>query len=157
MKKFISLGLLALASYSISLGQKTNNIRHQASTVEQTILRMEREQLDACVKGDTRNLERYLAEDYVETTPNGQTMTKKRTLEVYKPGVYESGVSDAVKVRVYGVTAVVNGVYLVKFKSRDATEQYRYTNVWVKKHNRWLMVSSQTTQVRSRQAPTSIE
>jgi hypothetical protein len=120
MKKFISLGLLALASYSISLGQKTNNIRHQASTVEQTILRMEREQLDACVKGDTRNLERYLAEDYVETTPNGQTMTKKRTLEVYKPGVYESGVSSALKLRVYGVTAVVNGVYLVKFKSRDA-------------------------------------
>ena len=101
MKKFISLGLLAVA-YSISLGQTTNN-RQQAGTVEQTILRMEREQLDACVKGDTRNLGRYLAEDYVETTPNGQTMTKKRTLEVYKPGVYESGISDGVKVRVYGL------------------------------------------------------
>jgi hypothetical protein len=100
------------------------------------------------LQGDTRNLEHYLAEDYVETTPSGQTMTKKRTLEVYQPGVYESGVLDAVKVRVYANTAIVNGIYLVKFKVREATEQYRYTNVWVRQHNKWQMISSQTTRVR---------
>jgi ketosteroid isomerase-like protein len=54
--------------------------------------------------------------------------------------------SDNVKVRVYGDTAVLTGLDTVKSKRKgqEYVERYLYTDVWVKRGKRWQCVATQS-------------
>ena len=57
--------------------------------------------------------------------------------------------SNEMKVRTYGDTAVSTGRSTIKAKvnGQDASGEYRFTDVWVKRGDRWQAVASQVTRI----------
>ena len=54
------------------------------------------------------------------------------------------------KVRVFGNAAVVTGRTTIKggkYKGKDISGQYRFTDTWVKRNGHWLCVASANTRV----------
>src|SRR4051794_3622721 len=76
---------------------------------EQAVMRIEREMLNAILKGDASANERYLASTYVFTGPDGTVENKAQAIADVKSGdlKLQSASLDGAKVQVYGNTAVV--------------------------------------------------
>ena len=115
------------------------------------LLAVEREWAEAVLGKDTAALSRILADDYTEVDPAGMARTKESVIADTKSGdvVFESFTPSEVEPRVYGDTAVVTGVSVVKgsYKGEDISGKYRWTDTFVKRDGRWQAVASQATQV----------
>lgn len=102
--------------------------------------------------GDTVWFEENLADEYVLINATGQKRTKREVIrELAMPGLkIEPYDPLEVHVRVYGDAAVVTGHVLQKFTlGRIAyTNDRLYTNVYVRRKSRWLLVSGHTSSVR---------
>ena len=80
-----------------------------ASAAEQAVMRIERELLAALLKGDASANERYLAETYVFTGPDGSVEDRAQAIASLKSGdlKLQSASLDNAKVQIYGDTAIV--------------------------------------------------
>jgi hypothetical protein len=118
------------------------------------VRRLDAEISVATWSGDAEWFEQNVADDYVLITPGG-TMRSKRDVirELSTPGLkmdpYEP--SD-VSVRLYGDSAVVTGRMLQRFTLGGIryTNDLRYTDVYVRKKARWVLVSGHTSLVAQR-------
>jgi hypothetical protein len=102
--------------------------------------------------GDTVWFEENLSSDYVMITPTGAARTKREIIaELAMPGLkIEPYDPTEVQVRMYGDSAVVTGHIVQRFTLGNAryTNDRRYTNVYVRKKARWLLVSGHASSVR---------
>ena len=118
---------------------------------EQTVMRIERELLNAVLKGDASANERYLADTYVFTGPDGTVENKAQAIADLKSGdlKLQSASLDGAKVQVYGDTAVVTYSSNDKgtYKGKDISGKTRWTDVFVNQNGRWQLVASQGTMV----------
>jgi uncharacterized protein DUF4440 len=105
------------------------------------------------------DLHTILAEDYIRIGAGGEIITRQQEIEnpqllVY-PGFGGSvfftqpgGASiEDLSIRMYGETGIATSLLIIK-ESRNGVEEirkYRVTNVYVKRGNRWQLVSSQWT------------
>jgi ketosteroid isomerase-like protein len=123
-------------------------------SAEQELIRLENEWADAWVKSDVAFFERIGADDYTWTAPWGEVWTKARDLALLKSGdsVITSWVLSEMKVRVYGDAAVVTGRCAVKeaYKGKDVSDQYRFTDTWVKRAGRWQCVAGHSSVIRQK-------
>ena len=119
--------------------------------VEQELLQLEREWIDAAVRRDTAKVDQILADEWEMIIPNGEVWTKETYLMLVKTGTLalESGENTDVKVRIYGDTAVVTGrgIYKGKSKGVDFSSDQRWIDVFVKKNGRWQYVASHSTNI----------
>ena len=118
------------------------------------LMRLEREWADAVKRGDTGWMEQHYAPEYTWTSPEGTVNDRKADIEDAKNYAFESlEVSDA-RVRVVGDTAVVTGVTTLKgkYKGQDFSGSYRFTDTFVRRDGRWLVLASQYTRVAAQQA-----
>ncbi|GEM_PF-320801 len=118
----------------------------QTESVQQELIKLENELNDAWVNRDIVPFDRILADDYVGTDEEGNVMTKAQELANIKSGAYlsTSAVKDDIKVRVYGDAAVVTGrgTYKGRYKGKEYTNRYRWTDTWVKDNlGRWRCVA----------------
>jgi ketosteroid isomerase-like protein len=122
------------------------------SSTEQEIMQIEKELLAALLKGDTNPSERYLADSYVFTAPDGVSMGKAQTIEDLKSGnlKLQAASLDNAKVQVYGDTAIVTYSSNDKgtYKGKDISGKTRWTDVFVKQKGRWVIVASHGSFVR---------
>jgi ketosteroid isomerase-like protein len=122
------------------------------SSTEQEIMQIEKEMLAALLKGDTNPSERYLADSYVFTAPDGVSMGKAQTIEDLKSGnlKLQAASLDNAKVQVYGDTAIVTYSSNDKgtYKGKDISGKTRWTDVFVKQKGRWVIVASHGSFVR---------
>jgi uncharacterized protein (TIGR02246 family) len=115
------------------------------------LARLDKERSVALWTADTQWFAENLADDYVLITPGGTPSTKRDVIsELATPGM-KMDPFDAVEVRirVYGDTAIVNGRMLQHYtlgRTRHAND-LRYTDVYVKKKGRWILVSGHTSNV----------
>lgn len=113
--------------------------------------RLDKELSVATWAGDALWFEQNLGDDYVLITPNGTARTKRDVVsELGTPGI-KMDPFDAIEVqiRIYGDSAVVNGRMLQRFtlgRVRYAND-LRYTDVYVKRKGRWLLVSGHASNV----------
>ena len=117
--------------------------------IEQQILRLEQQRMQAMMDADTDTLDRVLADEltYVHTTAALDSKESflgalsSRTLN------YESIVSTDARVRVYGDSAVVTGNGDVRVLSNGQRNRFsiRYTDVYALRDGRWQMVAWQAT------------
>ena len=125
----------------------------QAGSVEQELLKLEGEWLDAYLKHDVAAMERIEADDFMITFPDGRVMTKADEIaNLKKPAPAGPGptfMTADTKVRIYGDTAILTGKFIQKGtyadgprKGQDYNIQERYTDVYVKRNGRWQVVSS---------------
>ena len=127
-----------------------------AGAVEQELLKLEREWLDAYTKRDVAAMERIEADDFMITFPDSSVRTKadeianlKRPAPAGTPPIF---MTADTKVRVYGDTAVLTGKVIQKGtyaegprKGQDYSFEHRYTDVYVKRNGRWQVVASHLT------------
>jgi len=139
MSRILVLAVVAAAT-TLALGQG----------VEQSLMQMEREWVEAAQKKDSDTLNRILADDWVGQGPTGIT-TKAQALSELKSGdsTLESITLGDMKVRVFGDAAVVAGSDDEKssFKGKDTSGHYTWTDVFVKRHGKWQAAASQITLV----------
>jgi hypothetical protein len=125
----------------------------QADEVEQ-LRRLNKELSVATWTGDALWFEKNLDDDYVLITSKGTMYTKADVVsELATPGM-KMDPFDAfeLQVRIYGDSAVVNGRRLQHFtvgRARYAND-LRYTDVYVKRKGRWLLVSEHVSNMAGR-------
>lgn len=118
------------------------------------LLYMELEWSVADQKGDTAWFERNLADDYYGVSSlTGKLNTKADDIADIKnrKEVIESAVASDMDVRVEGNTALVTGVYRLTGrdeKGQPMDRRIRYTDVYVKRDGRWVVIASQGTPIK---------
>jgi ketosteroid isomerase-like protein len=115
------------------------------------LLYMEMEWADADQKGDLAWFERNFADGFSGiSSRTGKLNTKAEEIADVKnrKDVLASAESSEMDVRVEGNTGIVTGVYTMKGrdeKGQQFDRRIRYTDVYVKRDGRWLVLASQGT------------
>ena len=123
----------------------------QTTDIEQQIIQLDSQRMQAMINADVDALKPILADDmtYVHTTT--ALDTKQSLLDALGSGTlnYQSMVTDDVKVRVYGDTAIVTGAAKIQVISRGQPNTFgvRFTDVYTNRDGRWQMVAWQATRV----------
>ena len=122
-----------------------------AQQAQQEIRQREIRRFEAMVRGDVAALDDILSDDLTYTHATGVFETKAEFIAKLKSGQvkYESFAPEDMLVRVYGATGVVTGIARVKVqvKGEHLSFQLRFTDVYVKKDNRWQMVAWHATRL----------
>ena len=118
------------------------------------VRRLDREITVATWAGDPVWFEEHLADEYVLVTPNGAIKSKRDVIrELSTPGLkMEPYEPVEVNVRMYGDSAVVTGRMLQRFVLGGIryANDLRYTDVYVKRRGRWMIVSAHASAVAVR-------
>jgi Domain of unknown function (DUF4440) len=87
--------------------------------------------------------------DYTIITPEGQVFCKEDALKSYrdKDRHWEYAESSDYIIRIYGITAIVIGIWRARGVNNGIPFDYntRYTSMWVKEENELRIVSDQST------------
>jgi uncharacterized protein (TIGR02246 family) len=118
------------------------------------IRRLDREISVATWAGDAVWFEENLLDEYVFITTAGTTRSKREViLDLATPGLKIEPYEPAdVQVRMYGDAAVVTGRVSQRFTLGGVsyTSNIRYTNIYVKRKNRWLLASGHASPITPR-------
>lgn len=140
--------LLALATTTIAVAQ-TANTKQGGGNVEQTLMKIEQEMLDALLKGDPSAAKKHMADTFVFTAPDGDMQNKAQFLADVTSGnlKIEASTNSDMKVQSYDNAAVVT--YRSKdkgsYKGKDISGDYRWTDFFVNKDGRWQLVAGHGT------------
>jgi ketosteroid isomerase-like protein len=140
-----TVGLIIMA-FGVAILAQT-----QAESMEQELMKLEKQWADAVVKKDLPFLEGIWADDYAWTASDGNVWSKAQTLASLRSG--EDAVlsvrTDDVKVRVYGDAAVVTGrsTFNETFQGKDVSGSERFTDTWVKRSGRWQCVAMHCSRI----------
>jgi ketosteroid isomerase-like protein len=115
---------------------------------EGEIRKIDLAEADAILRNDAAAAEAFYADDVVVNNPR-YTVTngKQALLALIKTGSihYSSFVRDIEAITFQGETAIVMGKETVKpdgnAPGAGQTIQRRYTNIWMKKGNQWLLIA----------------
>ena len=118
------------------------------------VRRLDAEISVATWSGDAVWFEENLAEDYMLITPGGSVRTKRDVIrELATPGLrMEPYEPRDVSVRLYGDAAVVTGRMVQRFTLGGVryANDLRYTDVYVKRKAKWVLVSGHTSLIAPR-------
>jgi uncharacterized protein (TIGR02246 family) len=90
-----------------------------------------------------------VADDWSVTHIDAQVITKREALELCRSGPPVTSTVDHLAVRVYGDTAIVIGrTTATATGAAPETVRLRFTDVFVQREGRWLVVASHATRVR---------
>jgi Domain of unknown function (DUF4440) len=128
----------------------------QSGEVEQALIRLDRELMDAVVRKDRTLFERTALTRFVFVNPGGGV--EERADPPAPPNI-ESIQTENVVVRVDGDTAILTGHATLKGKlanGRDISGQYTYLRVFVKQPSQWrLAAMSAVPMMQGQPSPTS--
>lgn len=120
----------------------------------ESVLQLDKEISVATWTGDPVWFEENLADDYVLVTATGAIKSKRDVIrELATPGMrMEPFEPTEVQARVYGETAVVTGRMRQSFVLGGIryANDVRYTDVYVKRKTRWLLVSAHVSPVATK-------
>src|SRR4051794_14269826 len=142
----IFTGCLLLVCSIAAFGQsKAAAPKADSGQVEQTLMQMERDWVQASLKKDTATMEKILADDWAGIDFTGKTINKAQSLADLKSGASTTQSIDLgdMNVRVLGSTAVVTGSDVEKgtYKGKDSSGKYVWTDVFVNRNGRWQAVA----------------
>lgn len=120
----------------------------------ESVLLLDKEISVATWTADPVWFEENLADDYVLITPTGTVKSKRDVIrELSTPGMrMEPFDPTEVQVRMYGDTAVVTGRMRQRFVLGGIryANDVRYTDVYVKRKARWVVVSAHVSTVATK-------
>lgn len=147
MKQFLTFALL-LSVYVTSAQIIVSTSTAPMSADQKAVSDLERRRFDAQVKKDYVVLEQIMADDLIYTHSNGPVDNKTGYIQSIRDGklTYDAIDVQEETIRVYGNTAVVNGVCLIRATSNGEiiNTRIRYTDVYVRKSQQWQMVAYQS-------------
>ena len=146
MKHLLTMALLALLTMTA-----TAQANKKGSVVEQEILKLEQQWVDALLKGDADALETLYAEGMIYTHTNASTDGKASYIKKIrdKASIYDKLDREDIKVSVFGDTAVVTTHWRVTSHSPTQIHNTnaRYVHVYSRIKGRWQMVVHQSTRI----------
>ena len=112
---------------------------------EQAIRALEQAEVDALLRGDLEGMARLWADDYTVNNPRNEVGRAADGPVRAGTRMYASFVREVERVLIHGETAIVMGSETVvpSGPSPDAgrTLRRRFTNVWMMREGRWLLVA----------------
>jgi ketosteroid isomerase-like protein len=153
-----SLLIIALALIASFPAPGQMNVKKESgkdARATEALMQLERDIGKANVNRDYSFFERVEADEFIFTDSGGGITTKKEDLESVKaPANPDSKLLsyevDEMKVMLYGKTAVVTGRSTLKGvnKGQEWTGQSRFTDVFVRRDNRWQIVAGHSSRIR---------
>ena len=145
MRTMLVISVLLLAALITARAQEPAKLPQEAG-VEQAIRQIDNERIQAQIKADAAALDRIYADDFIGIGPSGTVRTKPEVIADFtsRSLTFQSIVTDEVRVRVYGDTAVETGLSTMvgSDKGKVVPRDNRFTRVWVKKGGRWQLVAN---------------
>ena len=140
------IAVLPLTLTSIALGQASSASKDQRGNVEQAIIQLDHERIQAQISADATALDRIYAEDFIGVGPSGTVRTKPQVISDFTSGAlkFQSITTDEVQVRVYENTAVETGLSTMvgQDKGKTVPRDTRFTRVWIKQQGRWRLIAN---------------
>ena len=147
MKKVFSIASLCVLALSLAAAQGTSK-----TSTEDQIKQNEQNWAQATVKEGAAAVDKYEADDILDTDPGGRVTDKAQDKADLSSGdlKFQSIEVSDIKVHVYGNVAVAAGTSVIKgtYKGQDIGGKYRFTDTWVKRGGKWQAVASQATKIK---------
>ena len=147
MKRILPITLLILSASVYASGQCSE-------ADKQKLMAFDKAWGEAGQRGDAAWFERNFADDFYSiSTMTGKLNSKAEEVAEFKnrKDVIASAVASDMDVRVEGSTGIVTGVYRLTGrdeKGQPMDRRIRYTDVYVKRDGRWLVIASQGTLIK---------
>jgi ketosteroid isomerase-like protein len=124
------------------------------STMEEKLLKLEKEFTAAIVRNDPEAIGRFVTDDWIIINADGGITDKERFLGVIKSGTltHEMMESDDIRLRFYGHSAVVSALARTKgkFMGQEFSTRERATDFFVRLNGQWRCVLTQLTRFTKR-------
>ena len=159
MKRLLAIAASVIVAASFAAGQTTSKKESgKEERAREELMQLERDIGKANVNRDYDFFDRVEADEFIFTDSGGGITTKKEDLQSVKaPANPDSKLLsydvDEMKVMLYDKTAVVTGRSTVKGinKGQEWTSQSRFTDVFVRRDNRWQIVAGHSSRIRAPQ------
>ena len=109
------------------------------------IISLEHRWLSAIRSGDRQALDGILADGFTDIDTNGRTRDRAEAIAHASAPPDTTQKITQLQVRVFGDTAIANGINTVHSQSRGWTVGVAFTDVFVRGHGAWRAVSAQET------------
>ena len=148
MKRIVTITSLIILAIFVN-AQTAKTFKADINTeAEEEIKKLEFFLASLLKKGDLQTYSNYLADDYIRINQNGVVSTKEQVLELLRirPSAGKMNPHD-LTVRVYGNTAILNGMLDIETKNGDAITRTSsvFTKVFIRKDGKWYLASLQGT------------
>jgi ketosteroid isomerase-like protein len=150
MQKTILLVALIIATSLSIFGQMNDKQSSKMAKTEQEVMTLAIEFANSIVKSDVGAMERLLADDFMDVSPNGTMTSKSQFIAANKnPLPANAGKLEAIdvsesKVRVYGDAAVMTARTTLRGQTANG-QAYNTVNatvaVFVKNNGRWQIAA----------------
>ncbi|MEZ5346969.1 MAG: nuclear transport factor 2 family protein [Pyrinomonadaceae bacterium] len=141
MKKYLLLIILVLSVVSCRTGSATE-VELTEEIALQQIMQLQRKFVIADKRGETKEYEKYLLDDYSISLPDGSTLTKKEFLEAYKKGEirFSSVEIEDLDIKLLDNSALVTGKFIVEGKlgSTDLKGKFLGAGVFLRRGEEWF-------------------
>lgn len=148
------LTVIGVTIATLSFAQTNYDDNKKSGGVEHSVTQIEQELVNGLIAGNASMFERYLADTYIFTAPDGMVSDKAQTIADIKSGVlkFQSSKLDNIKVQDYGDTAIATYGSTDKgsYKGKDISGLFRWTDVFVKRNGRWQIVAGHGSPVSQR-------
>ena len=145
MRQILVITVIFLAA-AIASGQQQGDSKDQSSAVEQAILKLDNERIQAQIHADAATLDQIYADDFIGVGPSGAVRSKPQVIADFTSGdlKFQSITTDDVQVRVYGNAAVETGLSTMNGQDKGKTvpRDTRFTRVWINQQGRWRLVAN---------------
>ena len=155
---FITLAASLAAAQSRGRRAAGNRPRAAAAGAEQTLLDAERQFSEAFKNRDQQTLGLLLADNFIFTDDEGNLFDRAKYVEATTQAIrVESYKLDDLAARVSGATGVVTGLYTARMTiaGKDASGAFRFTDTFVKRGVRWVLLASHETRLPQKGADMS--
>lgn len=108
---------------------------------------------NALIHHDTAYFRRTLAPGYVYSDEQGVADRAQTLAQVIPPGdTVQYAANEDMRAHVYGTTGVVTGILVTRGRGAHGAFQhrYRFTDTWIRRRGRWIMIASQDYDIPQR-------
>jgi ketosteroid isomerase-like protein len=150
---FLLAAIFVLAETDNVFAQKKDGtMANSVSDSEENLRKLEDEWLSCYISGDKATYNRIVADDFTGTDESAVFRSKSQDRAVLPsaPVTVGTAINEDVQVRLYGQTAVITGRIVTKAKVGDqeiAGFTSRFTDTWIKRQDRWLVVARHYSRV----------
>jgi ketosteroid isomerase-like protein len=153
-----SLALAQTTGTPPGKGSRNRPARPASVTAEQSLRAAEHQWMEAFKNRDQATLNRILDDQFIFTDAEGRVFTKTQYIDLATRVIkIDSYSMDGVTAKVFGDTGVVTGQWKGKITvdGKEATENVRFTDTFVRRLGRWRVVATQDTKLLPQPITTS--